>query len=403
MAAISLYHDTRSTLKNQKHPVKIRVTWRVVRNNTVGYVVKYFPTHQSLSIEEFEPVSKGVSKGKLREVQEEIFAVRAHIKSLLDKHTHVTPEGFQDIVHGVRRTTTAISSVFNDAVQEKYDAGRIGTSNAYKRALSFFLKHAERDIHLEEITPDWLRKVEYDALADGKHLNTLASYFSSLRTMFKRTMIKQPDLVDPFVGEGHFQIRTQTLAKKRAMPVLVTGALKTLTVTRKNQRAALDFLLFSYYAHGMNFRDMAYLQAENIQSGVLTFARVKTKYTARVQKEISVHINEHMQEILDRRAKSSPYLFGVINDRMNPEQQFNAICNWIKLTNDTLRTIAKKIGYTDKLTTYYARHTFASALINNGVPITKVMDALGHHYVTTTQIYAESLDLETAVTFHKFL
>ena len=48
----------------------------------------------------------------------------------------------------------------------------------------------------------------------------------------------------------------------------------------------------------------------------------------------------------------------------------------------------------DYLTTYVARHSFASVLKKSGVNIALISEALGHSDLTTTQIYLDSFDNE---------
>ena len=46
------------------------------------------------------------------------------------------------------------------------------------------------------------------------------------------------------------------------------------------------------------------------------------------------------------------------------------------------------------MTTYVARHSFASVLKKSGVNIALISEALGHSDLATTQIYLDSFDNE---------
>jgi site-specific recombinase XerD len=60
--------------------------------------------------------------------------------------------------------------------------------------------------------------------------------------------------------------------------------------------------------------------------------------------------------------------------------------------NGYLKTIAELTGIDKQLTHHVARHTCATYLLNNGVPIEVVQNILGHTDVKTTKIYAKMLN-----------
>lgn len=58
--------------------------------------------------------------------------------------------------------------------------------------------------------------------------------------------------------------------------------------------------------------------------------------------------------------------------------------------NRIIKQVCKKAGITNKVVTFHtARHSFASLLLLDGVPVTTVQKMLGHSSVKTTQIYAK--------------
>ena len=56
-----------------------------------------------------------------------------------------------------------------------------------------------------------------------------------------------------------------------------------------------------------------------------------------------------------------------------------------------LRKLGAKIGIKGKLTLYVARHSWATAARYNHISISVISEALGHHTVTTKQIYLRSI------------
>lgn len=56
--------------------------------------------------------------------------------------------------------------------------------------------------------------------------------------------------------------------------------------------------------------------------------------------------------------------------------------------------MGEDLGFDLELTTYVARHSFATALNRKGVPLTVIKEMLGHSSILTTQNYIASLGLE---------
>ena len=59
----------------------------------------------------------------------------------------------------------------------------------------------------------------------------------------------------------------------------------------------------------------------------------------------------------------------------------------IRDRNVALRDVAKRLKIKATVTTYVARHSFATVLKKSGVNIGIISEALGHHSLKTTQIY----------------
>ena len=69
--------------------------------------------------------------------------------------------------------------------------------------------------------------------------------------------------------------------------------------------------------------------------------------------------------------------------------------------NANLKTIANVTGITKRLTTHVGRHTFATWMLRNGVPIEHLRKMLGHRKITQTQRYAKLLPMDVYGQFDK--
>lgn len=153
-----------------------------------------------------------------------------------------------------------------------------------------------------------------------------------------------------------------------------------------------DIFIFSYLCGGINFTDIANLTKDNIIEGKrLHYIRQKTG------KLIKLGLSEEALQIIRRYAvESKGYLFPILNAQLHktPLQKQNRIHKMLGKVNKNLKLLAAQFGVEANLTTYVARHSFASVLKKSGVNIALISEALGHSDLTTTQIYLDSFDNE---------
>ena len=152
-----------------------------------------------------------------------------------------------------------------------------------------------------------------------------------------------------------------------------------------------DIFVFSYLCGGINFTDIANLTNENIQNGRLHYIRQKTK------KPIKIGIPQEAMQIIEKYSKESKgYLFPILDSKIHKTalQKQNRIHKILGKVNKNLKLLAAQLGVEANLTTYVARHSFASVLKKSGVNIALISEALGHSDLATTQIYLDSFDNE---------
>lgn len=148
--------------------------------------------------------------------------------------------------------------------------------------------------------------------------------------------------------------------------------------------------LFSYYARGMNFRDMAYLKKADVYDERIHYRRRKTNDA------FSIPVSETLAEVIDAfAATDTPYLFPILDTRhLSERQQFDRIQKCLKRMNKELKEVAAVLGLDVPLTTYVARHTFATTLKRKGVGIDIISESMGHENVSTTRAYLKRFGSE---------
>jgi integrase len=98
-----------------------------------------------------------------------------------------------------------------------------------------------------------------------------------------------------------------------------------------------------------------------------------------------------MQEIVGKYDTSAtPYLLPIIRDMdTDARKQYK---NAAHLVNDKLKKIGRQLGLAIPLTSYVARHAWASIAKSKNIPISTISEAMGHDSENTTRIYLASLD-----------
>ena len=90
------------------------------------------------------------------------------------------------------------------------------------------------------------------------------------------------------------------------------------------------------------------------------------------------------------------YIFPILDRAIHKTeiQIANRLNKVLRHINRELKNWGKTLGLPTKLTTYVARHTFATVLKRSGVNIAIISELLGHSDLSTTQIYLDSFDNE---------
>lgn len=154
---------------------------------------------------------------------------------------------------------------------------------------------------------------------------------------------------------------------------------------------------FSYLCNGINFRDLLYLQYSNIINGEICFIRAKTARNTKHSKIIHAVITPEMQKIIEKwgNPPTSPetYIFPFATGKENPFERVKLVREVVTECNQILYKISHKTGI-PRVTTYAARHSFATVLKRSGVNISYISESLGHSNLAITENYLASFDVE---------
>ena len=134
---------------------------------------------------------------------------------------------------------------------------------------------------------------------------------------------------------------------------------------------------------------MANLTRQNIVDGRLVYRRQKTG------KLLNLPIHSRAMEIIESYASGNIYLFPIYSkEHKTIQQKLNRHHKVITKVNRALAEIGRELKIPIKLTTYVARHSYATVLKRAGVPTSIISESLGHSSERVTQIYLDSFENE---------
>ena len=142
--------------------------------------------------------------------------------------------------------------------------------------------------------------------------------------------------------------------------------------------------MFSFYTRGMSFIDMAFLRCDDLRGGVLRYFRRKTG------QELCIRWEPDMQAIVDRYPeRHGDFLLPILS---GPEKDYRRQYKQaITKTNRDLANISHLLGLSIPITTYVARHSWASIAYSKSVPVALISEGMGHDSEHTTRIYLASV------------
>lgn len=247
------------------------------------------------------------------------------------------------------------------------------------------LSERKKDVNMHEVNYSFVMGYEDFLYAQKLSENTVNYYLRNFRTLYNAA------IKDGYRqhGDSPFAyVRTRACKTvKRALSKENMRLLSSLSISNSPYlEFSRDLYLFSFYAQGMAFVDIAFLNKKNIYGGLLTYSRRKSKQL------IHIVVTPQMQKLIDKYSNDSEYLFPII-DPLNKEQsvykQYRLALGRI---NRYLKKLAAGLNLRIPLTTYTARHTWATLARDSGAPLSVISAGLGHTSEEMTRIYLKDFD-----------
>ena len=282
--------------------------------------------------------------------------------------------------------------------------GRYSTAHVYHCALKSAVKYGGHSLHMEDLTPGWLQSYQEYLLRQSLLWNTISTYMRMLRAVYNRAvdMGLAPYIPRQFknVFTGRYANHQRALKKGEIKRVLLEDVVEE-EADRSSEsepaassdsrnlgwaRACLELML---RFHGIPFIDLANLRKVDLRNGYLTIRRHK------MGMPLSITVDAAAMKLLRRYANndpSSPYLLNILNGSLSGKEAYKDYQRALRMLNLQLYRLSRVCRLGKRLSSYAARHTWASIAKSCGIAVEVISEALGHASITTTEGYLKQFD-----------
>lgn len=287
----------------------------------------------------------------------------------------------------MKKKGKGLPEIFSAAIEELRASGRWGTAHVYQstwNAFSAFVGgHGEDRMCL---SPGLLGRFEVCLRQRGCSWNTVATYMRTLRSVYNRA-VEQGDAA--YVPRLFAHVCTGACAdRKRALDTgdmcrLLEGAEHGDGLPMPLRQAAAFFSLM-FLLRGLPFVDLVYLRKADLRGNVLYYRRKKTGRPLRV---VLPPEAVRLLSVLVSTDGASPYLFPFLHSREGSEEAYREYQSALRVFNARLAALQSALGLEAPLTTYAARHTWATAAYHCEVHPGIISEAMGHSSISVTETY----------------
>ncbi|WP_293713394.1 phage integrase SAM-like domain-containing protein [uncultured Parabacteroides sp.] len=225
---------------------------------------------------------------------------------------------------------------------------------------------------------DWMRQ-------KGASWNTVSTYMRVLRAVYNRLFTPGSAEHNPNLFGGVY-----TKVESKVKRALTEEQMQTLSKANfdllpEDIKCVLAWFLLMFMFRGMPFIDLAHLRKSDVKGKMIVYCRHKTG------KQIEVGIPREAMRLFEEfrnKNPASPYLFPILSRELRNEWQlYRCYLEALRNFNRKLVKIGKLLLPGVKISSYTARHTWATLSFYMGTPLGIISQALGHSSVRVTETY----------------
>jgi len=370
-----------------------------------------------LKSEEISKVLCDSPRGKYKEIKVEYDRIVEEAKGKINNISSFSFGKFEDEFFRKTSDWDNVITAFIDHIQGLKSEGRFGYASSFESTLRSIIEHhtnreltytnrervekryndymAVKKLFFSDITHQWLKQYEKWLYKKGKSKSTVGIYMRNIRVIFNLAIKKHKIKVEyPFMEYKPGESTGRKLA-------LTASQIRLIADYRGKDPVKLfyrDLFMFSFLGNGINPSDIARLKYSNIVGDTIMFVREKTKNKTH-QAEISIPISAQMRRIIDHHSNKAighdAYLFPILKSNMTEERKYMEIKQFTKVLNRHIREVAGEVGIKERVSSYTARHSWATISKNSGTSTEFIKEALGHSNILVTEKYLKSFEETT--------
>lgn len=381
--------DTRRKKAGDVYPVKLRVIYK--RQN------RLYGTVFDLTKDDFKKVMGEKPRDPYKAIRKKLEAVEDKAIKVINDLRDFTFDSFQEKFTNKLRDPKNVFDTFEEYIAELEDEARIGTAISYKCALTSIKKfHSKEYLEFHEITVPFLKKFENWSTIEGNGLTTVGIYLRCLRAIYNKAIVRKIAQIDEYpFGRGKYEIPSPRNIKK-ALKLQDIKKIFEYTPTNEVVWFHRDLWIFSYLCNGANIKDICLLKYSDISGDTIIFRRAKTAKTNRNSKPIVAAYSADISPIIERWGNKpiagDKYIFPVLVPGESEKRVKTIVTQLVKQINKYIKFVAKECTIEAEVTTYTARHSFATVLKRSGVSTSIISESMGHADEKTTENYLGSIE-----------
>lgn len=404
--------------KDNLCPVKLCVTHKRIRKYySIGEIISD-ADWLFLSDSDIERVTGESPRGKYRDIAFEYKRITDDAERIIKGINTFSFNQFEDKFFHKATSWDNLFAAMVDFIRQLKDEERFGYASSFESTLRAVKEFNEgktldfncrqkvetrydyyltgKPLNFVDITPTWLKNFELWLNKHGKSRSTIGIYIRNIRVLFNLAIKVHQIKVDyPFTVYKPKTAKGRKLALS-AHQISMIGNYKTKHPQEQYYR---DIFMFSFLGNGMNLADIARLRYSNIVDGEIWFVREKTKGEESEEDKLHAPISKNMQSIIDRYSNKAigfdSYIFPILKPDWTEERNYAEIKQLTKKVNMYVRCIALAVGIKEKVSSYSARHSWASIAKNSGTSTEFISEALGHSSLVVTKLYLKSFEKST--------
>ena len=404
------YLDKRYPRENKKDPNAVKV-YPIKLRIIVGRKQKYYAIPNTktngITLEATEndwknKINSNKTKGKLRDIKLLMNQILQEVDEVIKNMETFGFDEFRELYFKEKRSEN-LYDVFEEYIETLKKENRISTAQSYQCALNSLKKYDPKmsftkvDKELLTNYERWFLSQTIGEVAQRKpSKTTVGIYTRSLRTIFNIALERGITKNYPF-GKGKYTPPAGQNIKKAISMDHIKKIVSYEAENKSSMDRSRDLWVFSYFSNGMNIKDICSIKEKDIKGELETieFVREKTKLSSRGnQKTIEVIIVPETKTIIEKWCKfrNDPenYIFPFFEKEDIELIKRSKVMQLVKTTNKYLKKLSQELQLPQVITTYHARHSFASTLKESGAPVEFISEALGHANQQTTESYLKS-------------